>query len=345
LEGSGFTSAAGLNPPPGNDYCLDVQAGDNTSLAHHCFAVGFTDVETGLPTSDASPFFFTLTNIDPQAAAKITITKNEAPLLTVAASNHAPSVTIDSPNGGEILAQQQLITWQADDTDGDALYYDLLLSVDGGQSWLPLAVRLSQTNYTVDTRQLPPTRNGLILVVANDGFNTSVDQSDAPFTIDLTCETPQRCVAPTNEDTLEAAPLLPANSLSLSGPMDVRPGQTFEVSVIANQLDEPELYSLQFKLNFDPALVRVDNLRLHPDLQLLVEQNLQNEIGQVAVNAGRQGQASPLTGDLTLATFTVTAHTDGQVDLTLNEVVAETGDGRRLDLPVASNLSVRISNN
>lgn len=330
LEGSGFSSAAGLNPPPGNDYCLEVQANDSTRLAHHCFAVGFTDVETGLPMTEPSPFFFTLTDIDPQAAAKITVSKNDTLLLTVTPSNHTPAVTVISPNGGETLAAQQTIAWQADDADGDTLFYDVLFSPDNGQSWLPLAVRLGQTNFTVDTGQLPTTHDGLIRVVANDGFNTSLDQSDGLFSI-----------GPLAENNVS----LPEDGLSLHGPATVQPGQTFEVSLIAHQIPEAGLFGLQFKLNFEPRLVRIDSLRLHPDLSLVVERTIQNETGQVSVVASRQGQVPNLSGDFTLATFMLTAQAEGQLDLTLSDVVVGGRGGLRLDLPIAPDLSLRLSNN
>jgi hypothetical protein len=179
LEASAISSAASLNPPPGDDYCLEVQTNNHTTLAHHCFDLGFTDVETGLPGAEPSPFFFTLADVDPQAAAKITLSKNDAPVATLTPSNHAPSVKLISPNGGATLMDQQTITWQGADADGDPLFYNLLYSPDSGQSWLPLAVRLSQTSYTVDTQQLPLSHTGLIRVVASDGFHTSFDQSDA----------------------------------------------------------------------------------------------------------------------------------------------------------------------
>jgi hypothetical protein len=89
----------------------------------------------------------------------------------------------------------------------------------------------------------------------------------------------------------------------------------------------------------------VDNLRLHPDLSLVTEQTIRNDVGQVSLIASNQAQISNLTGDLTLVTFTLTAQAEGQVDLTLTQVAARTRDGRQSDLPVASNLSLRISNN
>jgi hypothetical protein len=344
LESSSFGSA-GLNPPPGDDYCLDVRAGDGSILAHHCFDVGFTDVETGLPTNDPSPFFFILTQIDPQAVAKITVSKNETSLLTVTPSNHTPRVTVISPNGGETLAGQQTIAWEGDDADGDALSYDLLFSADGGQSWLPLAVRLGQSRYTLDPQQLPATHNGLIRVIANDGFNTTVDESDAPFSIDLTCATSGTCLTP-EEGTPPSAPTpLPQNGLSLQGPTTVQAGQTFEISVVARQIPEPGLFGLQFKLQFDPALIRVDSLHIHPDLSLVVEQTVENDRGQLSFMASRQGQAPNLTGDFTLATLTCTAQTGGQIDFTLSEVIAGARGGARLELPITPDLSLHISNN
>jgi hypothetical protein len=345
LEGNSFTSPAGFNPPPGDDYCLDVQTGDNTSLAHYCFEVGFTDVETGLPTTEPSPFFYSLTGIDPQAAAKITVSRNDAPLLIVTPSNHAPTVAVISPNGSESWGDQQTIAWEAGDPDGDNLFYDVLFSPDSGQTWLPLAVRLGQTSYTVDTRHLATTHAGLIRVVASDGFNTTLDESDAPFSIEINCEDFPNCAAPDEGEASPSPVPSPANGLSLTGPVAVQPGQTFEVSLIARQISEPGLFGLQFNLNFDPALLQVDNLRLHPDLSLIAAQRIQNEMGQVTLVASRQGQALNLTGDITLATLTLTAQAPGQTDLSLSEVIAGTRGGLPINLPIASSLNLRISSN
>jgi hypothetical protein len=178
LDGSAFARVMGFNPPPGDDYCLDVLAKDQTGLAHYCFDVGFVDVETGQPTTEPSPFFITLPGVDPQAAAKVTISQNQTPLASLTPSNHSPNVSLDFPSGGETLAGSQTITWQANDADGDPLVYDLLYSSDQGQSWFPLAVRLHQTHYTLYMSQLPGGPAGIIRVIASDGFHSSFDQSD-----------------------------------------------------------------------------------------------------------------------------------------------------------------------
>ncbi len=328
LEGSAFYDPAGaFNPPlkfalpPGDDYCLNVEADDNTILAQHCFDTGFLDLETGLPT-ESSPFLFILPRTDLNDVAKVTISRNEVALVIVTPSNSPPNVNVTFPNGSETLTGQQTITWEASDADGGSLLHDLLYSPDGGQSWLPLAVRLNRTHYTFDTSQIPASYNALIRVITTDGFHTSLDESDAPFTI---------------EPPLE-------NSLGLRGPATVKPGQTFEVAVVAHRVTGPGLFGVQFKLNFDPVLLQLDSLRLHPDLSLVVADSIDNDMGQVSVVASRQGQVANLTGDLTLATFTFTAASEtGEVYLNLSEVMAGARGGLPLTISKIQTLSLRIA--
>jgi hypothetical protein len=328
LAGNAFPGAGGafsppleFRPPPGDDYCLEVETNDNALLARHCFDAGFVDLESGQPT-ESSPFFLTLPNIDTRDVAKVTVSKNEVSLAIVTPSNTPPQVTVTFPNGGEILGDRQMITWEAGDADDDSLLYDLLYSPDGGQSWLPLAVRLNRTDYTFYTGQIPASDNALIRVIATDGFHTNLDQSDAPFTIQAPLE----------------------NSLIILGPAAVQPGQTFEVAVVANQIPEPGLFGIQFKLNFDPTLLQVDKLRLHPDLNLVVDETIQNETGQVSIVASRRGRVSNLSGDITLATLTFIATPgEGEAHLYLSEVMAGARDGLPLDIPEIQELSLRIA--
>ena len=175
LEGDAFTHAAtGFNPPPGDDYCLEVQTSDNTPLAHYCFDLGFTDVETGLPTIEPSPFFFTLTDVDPLAAAKITLSKNEAPLATLTPSNHAPVSPSSPPTAAKPWPSSKPSSGKPATPMATLCFTMFSIAQTIGQSWLPLVVRLQETSYTVDTRQLPTSHDGLIRVVASDGFHSSL---------------------------------------------------------------------------------------------------------------------------------------------------------------------------
>jgi hypothetical protein len=323
LEGdvsSAFTPPVEFTPPPGDDYCLNVHDQNDAILTQHCFDVGFLDMETG--ETEPSPYFFTLPEVDAQDVAKVSISKNELALIIVTPSNSSPEVNVIFPNGRETLSGQQTIIWEANDADGDPLTYDLLYSPDNGQTWSPLAVRVKQSTYTFYAEQLPATHNGLIRVIANDGFHTTIDETDSPFTI--------------------GAPL--ENSLSLRGPANVNPGQTFDVAVVANRITEPGLFGLQFKLNFDPRLLQVDSLHLHPDLDLVVDETINNEAGQVSIIASRRGRVDNLTGDIILATFTLTARQiEDQAEVYLSEVGAGARGGVRLDISGVQGLSVRVA--
>jgi hypothetical protein len=173
-----------FNPPPGDDYCLDVQAVDGSSLAHRCFTAGFADIESG-SLAESSPFFFTLPYPEDQNVGRVTVSKHGAVLASTSPSNHPPELVVTFPNGGEQLDRlgEQTMTWAAHDADGDSLHFDLLFSPDGGQSWLPLATDLSEPAYTFQTGQIPASSNALIRVIATDGFHTAVDESDAPFSL------------------------------------------------------------------------------------------------------------------------------------------------------------------
>lgn len=106
-------------------------------------------------------------------------------LATRIVSANPPSVTITSPNGGEILTppQNYTITWNASDTDGDPLTYTLLYSNDNGTSWLPLAIDYRETSYVWNVTGLPGGNNYLVKVIASDGVNTGEDLSNGIFTI------------------------------------------------------------------------------------------------------------------------------------------------------------------
>jgi hypothetical protein len=315
-----FNPALEFAPPPGDDYCLEVQRRNSRNPIRRCFDAGFLDLETGQST--ASNYFFTMPNIDPAEVASVTLSKNRVALVVTGPSNTPPEVRVTFPNGGENLDGQENITWEAGDADGDALHFDVLYSQNGGQSWLPLAVRLSRAQYSFNTSQLSASTNALIRVMASDGFYTSIDESDASFSI-------------------KAAQ---GNSLSILGPATVEQSQTFEIAITANQIGGPGLYGVQFKLNFDPVRLRVDNVRLHPDLDIVANQMIQNEAGLVTIVASRQGRVPALTGDMTLATVTLTA-LSGPVETNLNltDVKAGAQNGSPLTFTAIQEFYLRIS--
>ena len=328
LNGDAFGSAAAgfdppleFIPPAGDDYCLTIYAKDDAALAEHCFDVGFVDLETGLPT-EPSPYFFTLPRVNAAEVEKVTVSKDRLAVITVSPTNSSPQVNITYPNGEEVLDGVQTITWDGYDDDGDLLRYDLLYSPDGGLSWLPLAIQQRDTSFSFQTNQVPPSTNGLIRVIASDGFNTAVDESDRGFAIRS----------------------LPRNSISMLGPASVKPGQKFEVSIVANQVAEPGLFGVQFEIDFDPDLVRVEHIRAHSSLELVVDETIEPELGRVSLVASRIGRVSNLTGQLTLATLSLTAgQREGPVQLEFFDVMAGARDGTAMPISEIHGLSLQIS--
>jgi hypothetical protein len=324
LEGEALAEAASFIPPApnstsGNNYCVRVQARNQTTLAEQCFTVGFADLETGLPT-ESSSFLIPLPEINPTDVGEITVSRNAQEIAAVKPSNHPPEVKVTFPTGHEALNGKQTFTWEAVDPDGDLLWYDLLYSPDGGLSWLPIAIQLTEPRFTLSTNQLFPSAQALIRVAARDGFHTTNADSGA--------------------FTLQA---LSPNSVSLVGPAVVEPHQTFEITVVAHNVTKPGLFGVQFEVQFDPKLVEVNEIIGHPDLDLVVDRTIQNDLGRLIFVATRRGRADNLTGQLTLATLKLTAKADpGQLSLQLQDVAAGSRGGLPLNLSTTQGLLLHI---
>ena len=94
-----------------------------------------------------------------------------------------PAITVLSPNGGEYWNGTQTINWTATDPQADPLTYTIYYSLNGGQTWIQLAARLTETSYQWDTTTDENGTNCLIQVEASDGTHTGVDVSDTSFEI------------------------------------------------------------------------------------------------------------------------------------------------------------------
>ncbi len=91
----------------------------------------------------------------------------------------APSVTVTSPNGGEIWvhSSQQSITWNSAGVNA----VNLEFSSDGGNTWTTIASNVSGNSFTWS---LPATQTTSAKVrITDSGTSTATDMSDAVFTI------------------------------------------------------------------------------------------------------------------------------------------------------------------
>lgn len=100
-------------------------------------------------------------------------------------SINEPEVKVLAPNGGEVFApgEKLELKWEASDKDEDDLTYSVALSKNRGESWVPIDIDLTGTEYELDTAGLEEGENYLVKVKATDGVNTAEDVSDKTFSI------------------------------------------------------------------------------------------------------------------------------------------------------------------
>ncbi|MCG3198591.1 MAG: hypothetical protein GHCLOJNM_03094 [bacterium] len=130
---------------------------------------------------------FSLKVPDLPGASELALTHMGEVLVSVPISTHPPEVAVLSPNGGEVyLSGENLpIQWSSSDTDGGERCHVVSFSLDGGANWLPAAVDLIGQTLTLPVMPGMETEQGLIRVIVTDGVNTSMDTSDAGFSIRL----------------------------------------------------------------------------------------------------------------------------------------------------------------
>lgn len=181
-----------------------------------------------LPDADsdpagAQPFVLTV----PQVAgvAKIELRKGTTVVATRTVSPKAPTISVQSPNGGTV-DQSMNVAWTAADADGDPLLYTLQYSRDLGQSWqtfltsYPNLAGGNQVSLVLpNISHFPATTTGsLIRIFVSDGYNTTAATS-APFTV------PNRKPVVTISAPAPGAVLPAGQNVTLSGAaMDVEQG-------------------------------------------------------------------------------------------------------------------------
>ena len=98
--------------------------------------------------------------------------------------NQPPTVDVENPNGGEIWAGEQDITWIAEDPDNDDLSIDILYSDDAGNSWSQIKIgEENEESYTWDTKTVSNDDDYLIKIRATDSHFSVEDTSNGLFEI------------------------------------------------------------------------------------------------------------------------------------------------------------------
>jgi len=105
-------------------------------------------------------------------------------------SPNKPEIKVLYPDGGEVFAKGEKIEikWEASDKDEDVLTYSLAISMNNGETWLPVDIDIKGNEYDLNTIGLEEGENYLIKVRATDGVNTDEDVSDNTFSVALEAE-------------------------------------------------------------------------------------------------------------------------------------------------------------
>ena len=206
------------NPAPG-DYTLELRDGGGNLLS----AIAFQPDEHVADSSEQSTrngSFLIAIPADP-AIENVSVYHNAVLLASRTASRTSPSVEVIMPNGGEVFDTEQItIRWSGSDADGDELTYFVQYSSNGGTEWETLAHDCPDTSCTIGHEILKGTDNGLIRVIASDGFRTAVDYSDATFSV-VNNPPDAFMITPNNDDAFSEDEVLTLEATAL----DMEDGQ------------------------------------------------------------------------------------------------------------------------
>jgi len=93
-----------------------------------------------------------------------------------------PTVTINGPSEGQTVSGSLVITWQAQDPDGevDVLQVDVYVSTDGGETFAPLVNGLVGGSFVWDTTEVENGDQYLLKVVVKD-VDGNVGEAASPI--------------------------------------------------------------------------------------------------------------------------------------------------------------------
>ena len=111
------------------------------------------------------------------------VNASNVPLGVRQAGAASPIITITSPTNASNISNLMNVSWNASDTDGDALLFTLRYSNDNGATWRVLGNPVGGNSLSVDmTDGLPGGNQALLQVVASDGVHSS-SATVGPFVV------------------------------------------------------------------------------------------------------------------------------------------------------------------
>jgi len=171
-----LNSSASLPVPDPGPYAIRLENSQGQAFATYSFKPS--------EPSEGTTAVFALRLPWNTNTVRIVLLRNGQEIHSRRASANAPAVTVNYPNGGESLSgATATLRWSSSDPDKDTLSYLIQYSRDAGMTWQTLAVDYPSTTYTLNLSRISGTDQGLLRILASDGFHTAQDQSDATFKI------------------------------------------------------------------------------------------------------------------------------------------------------------------
>ena len=173
-------------------------------------------------THDDEPMLFDESVRFPAEAVLLQIEHDGVVIGEREVSANAPGIVIDAPAGDTTVGPAGLeLRWQTSDADGDATSSTVLFSADGGATYAPLRVDITETQVLLMPDELAATQNGRLRLVVNDGANSTVADVDAVLT--TANRAPSVAISAPGADTTSAIDrqiLLAAQALDPDGALD-----------------------------------------------------------------------------------------------------------------------------
>ncbi|MCB8940486.1 MAG: hypothetical protein H6654_08115 [Ardenticatenaceae bacterium] len=186
LPMSVWFSADDIEPRTPGAYAIVLLDSGQNELARYPFSLD-SGHSGASPLGEAEPAYGGISELIPyvNGTTQVNIEGPGGALLTsVSAGLAAPTVTLLSPNGGEILSQDSItVSWTAVDADNDPLFFNLYHSPDNGGRWNPVALAITGTQIAAPNSSLVSSSSGLFRIEASDGIHTANDTSNAVFTV------------------------------------------------------------------------------------------------------------------------------------------------------------------
>ena len=118
--------------------------------------------------------------------------------------------------------------------------------------------------------------------------------------------TPTPISDPSPEPSATPDPSLNSIVLAVEGPTSANSGERVAIDVMTDNMTADEIYGIQVEIDYDPALMLVNDLQINPAFSLVVQNNIDNDTGKIRVAASRQGNVAGVRGNVSLISFNAT---------------------------------------